>query len=377
MAARKVTVVLSGGAPNGALTAGALCGIYEAGKTFHTFYASGAGAVFGLLTIAPKSGDAAAALEATTRVGIHDAIYEFVPLGYKTFFKSGPFTFPIKKFIDHFKRDEVIDKKKDNFARFYNDWLDLWAAIVTPTFVNPRSEGLCAPFPFADDFIEFGAVSKFKGQFYMNAYCIETGITEQFTHKQITVEHFRAALAFPFIYPPAEVGAKHYYEGSAVDPLNLPELWARIERGDIPGERHTIVLIDVLGELQKALIRRPRHLVDAYGISIITPVVSLAQAKLDLFRCERQEQIKQKQIELIKLPFDIKEERYPTLTDWSRTNLEELFKIGRDAGNRFAEIHRDQLPDHAPGSADPVESDEGSGVGTSRPSANDSFSDRH
>jgi NTE family protein len=211
----------------------------------------------------------------------------------------------------------------------------------------------------------------------MNAYCIETGITEQFTHKQITVEHFRAALAFPFIYPPAEVGAKHYYEGSAVDPLNLPELWARIERGDIPGERHTIVLIDVLGELQKALIRRPRHLVDAYGISIITPVVSLAQAKLDLFRCERQEQIKQKQIELIKLPFDIKEERYPTLTDWSRTNLEELFKIGRDAGNRFAEIHRDQLPDHAPGSADPVESDEGSGVGTSRPSANDSFSDRH
>ena len=284
MTAPQATVVLSGGAPNGALTAGALCGIYEAGKTFNTFYASGAGAVFGLLTIAPKNSSADAALKATTRVGIHDAIYEFVPLGYKTFFKSGPFTFAIKKFVDKFKRDECVDGKNNEAARFYNDWLDLWAAIVTPTFVNPRSEGLCAAFPFAEEFIDFGAVSRFKGQFYMNAYCIETGEMEQFSNSRITVEHFRAALAFPFIYPPAVIGTKHYYEGSALDPLNLPQLWARLERGEIPGDRHTVVLIDVLGELEKALIRRPRHLVDAYGISIITPVVSLAQAKLESVR---------------------------------------------------------------------------------------------
>ena len=355
MTAPKATVVLSGGAPNGALTAGALCGIYEAGKTFNTFYASGAGAVFGLLTIAPKNSSADAALKATTRVGIHDAIYEFVPLGYKTFFKSGPFTFAIKKFVDKFKRDECVDGKNNEAARFYNDWLDLWAAIVTPTFVNPRSEGLCVPFPFAEEFIDFGAVSRFKGQFYMNAYCIETGEMEQFSNSRITVEHFRAALAFPFIYPPAVIGTKHYYEGSALDPLNLPQLWARLERGEIPGDRHTVVLIDVLGELEKALIRRPRHLVDAYGISIITPVVSLAQAKLDLFECQMRQRPPQKQIDLIKLAFHIPESRYPTLTDWSRTNLEELFEIGRTAGKKFALDHRDRLPDHAPGSANPVD----------------------
>jgi NTE family protein len=361
MTGPKATVVLSGGAPNGALTAGALCGIYEAGKTFDTFYASGAGAVFGLLTIAPKNGKANAALKATTRAGIHDAIHELLPVGYKTFFKSGPFTFPIKKFFDKFKLAEH-DDTKDEFVRFYNDWLDLWAAIVTPTFVNPRSEGVCAPFPFANDFIDFDAVSRFKGQFYMNAYCIETGDMEQFTHRQITVEHFRAALAFPFVYPPAKIRSRHYYEGSALDPLNLPQLWERIERGDIPGERHTIVLIDVLGELEKALIRRPRHLVDAYGISIITPIVSLAQAKLDLFKLKMKDQLDHKKIKLIKLPFNIPEARYPTLADWSRTNLEELFEIGMAAGKQFARDHRDELPDHAPGSADPVdrvERDEG------------------
>lgn len=355
MTAPNATVVLSGGAPNGALTAGALCGIYEAGKTFNTFYASGAGAVFGLLTIAPKQGSADAALKATTRVGIHDAIYEFLPLGYKTFFKSGPFTFPIKKFIDNFKRDETVDGKTNDAARFYNDWLDLWASVVTPTFVNPRSEGLCAPFPFADDFINFDAVRHFRGQFYMNAYCIETGDMEQFSKDRITVEHFRAALAFPFIYPPAVIGARHYYEGSALDPLNLPQLWAQIERGDIPGERHTVVLIDVLGPLERALVRRPRHLVDAYGISIITPIVSLAQAKLELFENGLKQRPPQKRIDFLKLRFNIPVDRYPTLTDWSRTNLEELFKIGRTAGHKFATDHRDSLPDHAPGSANPVD----------------------
>lgn len=351
------TVVLSGGAPNGALTAGALCGIYESAKTFHTFYASGAGAVFGLLTIAPVDKlTADEALKMTRRAGIHDNIYQFLPVGYKTFFKSGPFTFPIKKFADKLHLDEGDDKKKNEFARFYNDWLDLMAAAITPTFVNPLSKGVCAPFPFANDFIAFDKVSKFKGQFYMNAFCIETGVMEEFDKHQITADHFRAALAFPFVYPPAELRTKHYYEGSALDPLNLPKLSGHIERGEIPGDSHTIVLIDVLGALEKALIRKPHHLIDAYGISIITPIVSLAQTKLELFKCQQLPDLRRtKDVKLIPLTFKIEQRRRETLTDWSRTNLEELFDIGRDAGKEFCRVHRDKLPDRAPNSADPID----------------------
>jgi NTE family protein len=350
MTAPTATVVLSGGAPNGALTAGALCGIYEQKKTFNTFYTSGAGAVFGLLTIAPARGTAADALAATKRAGIHDAIYDVIPLGYKTFLKSGPFTAPIKKLADKLKLEESDDPEKSSFPQLYNDWIDLWAAAITPTFVNPRSEGVCAPFPFAEEFIDFEKVSKFKGRFYMNAYCIETGEMEHFTNKDkqpITADHFRAALAFPFVYPPATIGAKHYYEGSALDPLNLPRLWEQIETGDIPNnDRHTVVLIDVLGALQRALIRRPRHLVDAYGISIITPIVSLAQAKLELFKSE------QRKMNLLPLTFDVPPSLYPTLADWSRSNLRELFEIGREAGTRFCRKHGDKLPDRVDDSAE-------------------------
>jgi NTE family protein len=350
------TVVLSGGAPNGALTAGALCGIYESEKTFHTFYASGAGAVFGLLTIAPANKRTAdEALKATRRAGIHDNIYQLLPVGYKTFFKSGPFTFPIKKFAEKMHLDEGDDKRKNEFARFYNDWLDLMAAVITPTLVHPLSKGVCAPFPFADDHIDFANVSKFSGQFYMNAFCIETGVMEEFDKHQITIDHFRAALAFPFVYPPAELGTKHYYEGSALDPLNLPNLSRRIARGDIGGSSHTIVLIDVLGALEQALIRQPRHLIDAYGISIITPIVSLAHTKLDLFKCQQLPELrKTKQVDLIPLTFKIEKRRRDTLTDWSRSNLEELFDIGRDAGKEFCRVHGDKLPKRAPDSADPI-----------------------
>lgn len=358
MTAPTATVVLSGGAPNGALTAGALCGIYEEKKTFNTFYTSGAGAVFGLLTIAPKNRDVVKTLKATQRAGIHDAIYELFPIGYKTFHKSGPFTSTLKRLADRLKLEESGDPRKDNAAAFYNDWLDLVTAAITPTFVNPRSEGVCAPFPFSEEFIDFDAVHKFRGRFYMNAYCIETGKMEHFVGgagvreaepDPISVKHFRAALAFPFVYPPAELGGKHYYEGSALDPLNLPRLWEEIERGRIPNQRHTVVLIDLLGEpFRRSLVRRPKHLVDAYGISIITPIVSLAEAKLKIFKSENK-------IDLVHLTFDIPEDRRDKLTDWSRSNLEALFEIGHQAGTAFARQNRDNLPDRAPDSADPLE----------------------
>src|SRR5262245_5495575 len=92
-------VVLSGGAPNGALTAGTLAAIYRGGKTFSTLYTSGAGALIGMLFKAPRGNDPSGnplppdkALEQLLQFGVEDSIYRMFPVGYKTFFKSGPFT---------------------------------------------------------------------------------------------------------------------------------------------------------------------------------------------------------------------------------------------------------------------------------------------
>ena len=46
---------------------------------------------------------------------------------------------------------------------------------------------------------------------------------EIFHKEQITADHFRAALAFPFIYPPYELNGNFYIEGSAIDPMNFED----------------------------------------------------------------------------------------------------------------------------------------------------------
>jgi len=347
------TVVLGGGAPNGALTAGALSAIYENGKTFNTFYTAGAGAVFGLLTVAPKNCTTVEALKNVLAHGIHKDIYNVIPLGYKTFYKSGPFTKPFKSLADRIKFD---DERGSEARQLYNDWVDLWVSAVTPTFVNPWSKAVCAPYPFLDDFIDFDKLRRFQGHFYMNAFCIESGRMEVFNKEQILADpeaHFHAALAFPFIYPPGEIGGKHYYEGSAIDPLSLPNLAELWKRRQIPDDgHHTIVLIDVLGSLEKGLIRLPRHLLDAYGISIITPIWALATTRREIFDLRQAKD--DPRLELKPLEFHVPARLYETLTDWRRDTLKQLFDVGHAAGEKFVSDNGDLLPNREPGGPSPA-----------------------
>jgi hypothetical protein len=69
----------------------------------------------------------------------------------------------------------------------------------------------------------------------INAFCIEDRKLVDFTNyeidektgrpitrtngelipKEITIDHLKAALSFPFIHPPYKIGNRHYYEGAA------------------------------------------------------------------------------------------------------------------------------------------------------------------
>jgi predicted acylesterase/phospholipase RssA len=371
--ASTATVVLSGGAPNGSLTAGALCAIYDQGKTFDTFYTSGAGATFGLLFVAAANNKPAnVALRGVLKAGIDDAIYNFVPLGYKTFFKRGPFTEPFKRFGDALKNPSVQ-------GGFYNDLIDLWVAAVTPTTLNVRSQGLCAHFPFLAQLIDFDRLKRFKGGFFMNAYSIKDGTTLEFSKNEISADHFFASISFPFIYDPATAlhqgVPKYFYEGSAWDPLNLKNITQRLKkvaarrsqdgaasRIDPPQPLEpwdfgrTIVIVDVLGALKKELVRQPKDLLDAYGISIMMPIASLAEKCLDLFNAElAQLPIPDDQKPtVIPLGFDVDVKDGPTMCDWSRSNLETLFKIGYRAGVKFCEKHGQLLPNREPDSPNPA-----------------------
>jgi predicted acylesterase/phospholipase RssA len=357
----KAAVLLGGGAPNGALMAGALAGIYDAGRTFNQFYTSGAGGMIGLTYVAGKGPNPNEALSQLLRAGVDDSIYQFVPFGYKTFFKSGPFTVPLKEWGERFKADE----SNSPYRRVYNDLIDLFITAITPTDLTPGSEALCAHYPFLHRIIDFKRLQKFNGAFHMSAYCIDTGKMEQFDKDEIGPEHFYASLSFPFIYPPTLINGKYYYEGAAYDPLNLPTCHQRCRDGGI----ELFVIMDVLGPYRKALVRRPRNLLDAYGISIMMPVVAMATKDLKGFlqtHGQRQQQQQQQQqqgnagggrpYEVKRLRFNIAKHDYPALCDWSYSNLHRQWAIGYRAGRRFAENpkYRDRLPRHAPDSADPI-----------------------
>jgi NTE family protein len=350
-------VVLGGGAPNGGLMAGALAAIYDHGKTFNEFYTSGAGSAIGLTFLAPRGNTPPSqALRALLEVGVHDAIYRWVPLGYKTFFKRGPFTAPFKELSKRFKLQSAVDNA--GFRQLYNDWIDLVTAAVTPSDLTPYSDSLCAHYPFVEEVIDFQKLRTFTGKFFMNAYCIEKAQSEQFDITQIGPDHFYAALSYPFIYPPMRIGTFHYYEGAAHDPLNLPRFHHQCCRSTIG----LLVIVDLLGAFKKALIRRPTNLLDAYGISILMSVVAMASkdmARFASFHRELQRQARRGTrtrhiYRLETLTFPVPAHDYPTMCDWSSSNMERLWAIGYEGGTRFVERFGHRLPDHAAGSPNPV-----------------------
>ena len=89
---------------------------------------------------------------------------------------------------------------------------------------------------------------------------------------KITADHFRAALAFPFIYPPYELNGNFYIEGSAIDPMNFEGLLQHL--GD--QEQHAVLVFDMMGA-KKLMMRKPRDLYDAWVQSIMVPLAEILQ----------------------------------------------------------------------------------------------------
>ncbi len=359
---KSATVVLSGGAPNSTLMSGALYGIHSRKKTFDHFYTSGAGAIVALLYLAAKDLTPEQAMELTVQSSIADPIWQVFQLPYKAFFKPGPFTASMIKASQRFKIPGNTP-----FTRLYNDSIDFWTASMIPSFVSPFDKGLCAPNPFLCDAIDFEKLQNFTGKIFMNAYNVTKQRMEDFGKTEIDVKNVWAALAFPFVYDTVSITrtvngtpeTNYYSEGSDRDPINLPNLHARIKTEDIDPDT-TVVLLDVLGSLENGLVRVPRNLMDAYGISILTPIVSLALKNKEHFYNLYQESnptiLSSQGIvrprgwkpafkEYIEMKFDIPDEMMPHISEWSYKNMSGLFKIGKAAGEKFVDEHGDLLPD--------------------------------
>ena len=376
-----IALVLGGGAPNLTLMAGAVAALDDAGVKFDVVSTSGAGMLIGLLYAAPKGRDRAAALQNTVNMGVHDAIYRFFPVNFKVFHKPGTLAQAYTKFwqiaADNRKaiegpagdfRDQWLkmlsasplfapwaeawkqflgkfsspDNKSGDAQRFFDDWAALMLATFCPTDLSAASQGMCQPAPFVEQAVDFSKLKEFEGDFYMSAYCIESGKMEIFEKKEITIEQFQAALAFPLIYAPFKMNGMTYLEGAAKDTLNFKGLLEKRKRKGHP-VIDTIVVLDVLG--MKELIAEPRGLYDAWVKSIIVPLTAIAEDDIKLFEqlhLENKANLKKyfrgKKPKVVKIDFQkqISHNNWPNVLDWSYSNLSALYEAGYRAGSAAA-----------------------------------------
>ncbi|MFQ5566641.1 MAG: patatin-like phospholipase family protein [Paracoccaceae bacterium] len=291
-----IGLVLGGGAPNLPLMTGALLALDRAEVDFKVITTTGAGMVVGLLYAAPRKKNPSdswiearrAALAATREWGIDDLIYEVVPINYKIFQKPGM----LARAFSHATNPFLWSLPRDNRRqRLLGDTLALAAAAMSPSNLRPSSKGLCQPPPWIELLVDFDSLAKNleKGdkKFRLSAYCVEDEDEQTFHKEDITAEHFKAALAMPFIYAPYKLNGKTYLEGSAFKTLALnPQ--------EVMSENHidTIIFFDIMGN--RHLIGEPRWLIDAWGKSIIAPLTRLAEQGLEDFKLRREEHKKER-----------------------------------------------------------------------------------
>ncbi|BCL76570.1 hypothetical protein JHS3_23060 [Jeongeupia sp. HS-3] len=342
--ANKTALVIGGGAPNMPLMAGALCAMLRQRVEFDVISTSGAGALVGLLYAAPKGKTPIEALAGMVEMGISDSLYRSFPVNFKVFSKPGTLADLFRAGLKQSPFAHLVEGMAEASPAFrlWSDWQQLLWATATPSDLSADSLGLCAHVPFIEDVVDFDAMRSFDKPVYLNAYNVDTHEMAQWRGQDIDVRHFRAALSFPFLYPPMEIDGQHYIEGAALDTLNFKAL---IGDDASDPDIDTVVVFDVLGA--DKLLRAPRDLYDAWVMSIITPLTEIAKDDLKLFDLvhNRNADGSQKRA-LLKVPLlspDLPAERWAQMFDWSYSNMHTLFRIGFDAGLAFSREHAERL----------------------------------
>ena len=303
-----IGLVLGGGAPNLPLMTGALLALDKAGVEFKVITTTGAGMVVGLLYAAPRENETdntwvkarRAALQATREWGIDDLIYDMVPINYKIFQKPGARARAFARATNPFLWSIPRGNRRQ---RLLGDSLALMATAMSPSDLGAKSKGLCQPPPWIELLVDFEKLKENLDEpdikFRLSAYCIEDEKEKTFHRNEITVDHFKAALAMPFIYAPYKLLDKDtdgkwewktYLEGSAFKTLALDPEHVMSEGNDID----TVIFFDIMGN--KNLIGEPRWLIDAWSKSIIAPLTRLAELGLEDFKLKREEHNQEREI---------------------------------------------------------------------------------
>jgi predicted acylesterase/phospholipase RssA len=361
-------LVIGGGAPNSTLIAGALAAFLDEGIEFDVISASGAGVLMGLLYQAPLDCTPREALLRWAEVGVADSIYKMFPINYKIFHKPGQDarsfrdnaptmpTMPGMPGLAQMAGNPFMDVFNQRMAQAsgtWNDWMHLMLSAMSPSDLSNKSLGLCAHHPFLEQAIDFNAIGSMRPEFYINAYNMNKGEMTIWSKEEIAQIHVRAALSFPFLYPPTEIGGDDYIEGAALETLNFHPLMTQADGSGARDDIDTVVVLDILGE--DRLIRKPRNLYDAWVRSMITPLVKISKSQIRLFELEHNTHPKTgaplRRLLQVDLMSGIPDDHWPEVLDWSSSNMQLLFDVGYRAGKKFALEHGQSLQEAFEGTA--------------------------
>ena len=289
-----VAIALGGGAPNLTLMTGALYALDEAGVEYQVITTTGAGMVAGLLYAAPRKESEKEtwkearrrSLKSTREMGIDDLIYSQLPVNYKIFQKPGK----LAEAYAHAVNPTVwAIPRETRRQRLLGDMMGLFAAAMQPSSLTSTSQGLCQPPPWISLMVDFDELQKNleKGDkaFALSAYCIEEQKERTFRKKEITEDHFKAGLAMPFLYSPYKLEdtdgkVKTYLEGSAIRTMQF-------NPDDVMSDKNidTLIYFDLMGN--RHLLAEPKHIIDAWGKSIVAPLTQLAYLQEQLVDLKR------------------------------------------------------------------------------------------
>lgn len=331
-------LVLGGGAPNFTLMTGALLAFEEAGFKFDVITGAGGGGAVALNYMAPKGMDRIQALHNSVNLGVSDAIYKWIPMNYKVFMKGGKladgYRWVLSKMPGY--RTVMNQLPMNQRQKLISDLIQAWWSITTPAILTPWSKGLCAHAPFIREMVDFEKLQTVTEDIYVSSYCLSEHKMVTIPKEYITFEHFGATLSYPFIYPPTKIGEKYYIEGATEQAFNFDGVIQFMEK---TGKKvDNIVIFNSFGN--EDYLQVPPNLWQAWGQSLIAPLIPLDKANLELFRLKLakwNEDHPDQAVREVSLDFPIPKEWAPTALDWSSSNLHRLFALGYGEGKLFLE----------------------------------------
>jgi predicted acylesterase/phospholipase RssA len=271
-----IGIVLSGTAPAMTLMSGAMLAFAEREVEFEVISTTGVGGLIGMLYLAPKGGDRKKALRELKNLFVSDWLYRLVPINFKVFHKYSslaPTFYRLRKALPRFT---IPPDDPSELKRLFNDWMELWATVLTPPSYEAIREAFMSHVPLVEDLVDFDKLKASTTRFYLNAFSLATRRLRIFNHTQVTPDIYNGAQAMFMLFPPVATDHDLLATGATRDPTGLQAIWSTTERDKLQA-------VLALDPLPHCFWRKPTDAYDAFQLMLMNPIVALQQLMYALY----------------------------------------------------------------------------------------------